>query len=134
MASATYLGGNRHQGVAPIRLNSEFGTTAMGASATRKVRLNVRGIESLALRVKGAVTGTVTLRLHPMLSDAGDDDTQGTRATTGGPTDVTLSDATEALIEYTVKGEEYVEVEIETGGTGDFTLTYMDAFVLPTQI
>lgn len=131
MAKAVALYSDAARGEAPQRLNDEFGLTAMGASAARKVRLNVQGQDSVAVRIKGAVTGTVTLKLHPILADGTEDDAVGARATTGGPTDVALTTNTEAIIEYTIKGERHVEIEVTTAAASDFTVTYLDAFVRP---
>lgn len=131
MATASSFGGDRAQALPVVRLNTAFGTTAMGASATRKVRLYTRGLKSITFRVMGAVTGTVTLDIYPMLQNATDDDTIGTRATTGRPSQVTLTNNTEGIIEYTLKGESYVEVEVATAAASDFTVTHLDAFAIP---
>src|SRR5690348_6455737 len=67
------LGGPAPAGLAPMN-------AALGASATAKLRLRVRGASQVIARAKGAVTGTVTIQLYPMLADALQDDTKGTRS------------------------------------------------------
>ncbi len=57
--------------------------TVFAPSGTAKERIYCAGMQTLAVRVKcSAVTGTLTVALTPMLSDATAQDTVGTAAAT----------------------------------------------------
>lgn len=131
MAEAVNLGGSQ----TPIRLKGALAAgTVILASAAAKERINVRGAQSVTVRYKAAsITGTCTANIHPMLSDAGKDDTNGTRAVTGLPTAVTGAPTTEQVITYTCLGENYVEfaLSMSAGGSDTTTLAYVDVFIKP---
>lgn len=120
---------------APFRL---AGTLAAGTVVTTgtspQERVYTTGFASVTFRYKAAsITGTCTANIHPMLSDAVPDDTVGTRAVTGLPTAVTGAPTTEQVISYTLKGEQYVEIELalSAGGSDTMTLSYVDCFLVP---
>lgn len=116
----------------PYRLKGALAAgETLGQSATKKERIKVSDLASIAARVKpSAITGTLTVELFPMLADAGDDDTTGTRATTGAPTAVTTTTATEVLIEMDLRGEQYVELVLTMSGglTDEATIDYAEIF------
>jgi len=118
----------------PFRLAGALVAGTVAASAHPHERVYVLGMASITFRYKAAsITGTCTSNIHPMLSDAGADDTVGTRAVTGLPTAVTGAPTTEQILTYTLKGERYVEFELSMSATGGDTmaLSYVDVFALP---
>lgn len=97
-------------------------------------RLRVAGLGVLRVRVKpSAIVGTLTLQIYPVLSDGGDVDTTGTRAATNLPTAATVTTAAEMTQDYTLAGEQYVDVvlSLSNGGSDTATLSYVDVFAIP---
>ena len=119
----------------PFRLKGALAAGTVIAKNTHpQERVYTLGMASVTFRYKAAsITGTLTANIHPMLADAGADDTVGTRAVTGLPTAVTDAPTTERTITYTLKGEQYVEFEpsLTNGGSDTCTLSYVDVFWLP---
>ena len=131
---ATAATGSSHH-PAPIRLKGTLAAaTVVATNTSPQERVYTLGFASVTFRYKAAsITGTCTANIHPMLSDATDQDTVGTRAVTGLPTPVTGAPTTEQVITYTLKGEQYVEIELglSSGGSDTMTLSYVDVFLLP---
>lgn len=100
---------------------------------TKKERVYVGGLESVRVRVKlSAIVGTVTATVYPMLSDAGADDTAGTRgAAFAAGTAITTTG--EAVIDITLRGEVYAEVELALSGgvTDAATVDYVEISGVP---
>lgn len=119
----------------PFRLTGTLAAaTVVATNTSPQERVYTLGFASVTFRYKAAsITGTCTANIHPMLSDAGSDDTAGTRAVTGLPTAVTGAPTTEQIITYTLKGEQYVEIELalSSGGSDTMTLSYVDVYLLP---
>lgn len=114
----------------PVRLGGALAAgTAFSPSETNKVRLGVEGLTQVRVRAKlsAAPTGTLTVTVYPMLSDAGADDTAGTRGASLGSAALTTAD--ESVIDVTLRGETYIEVEgVMSAGLGDTaTLAYIEA-------
>lgn len=109
----------------PLRLTGALAAgTAFAASQTKKERVYVGGFQSVRVRVKlsGAPTGTLTVTTYPMLSDAGTDDTVGTRGAAHAA-GTALTTANESVIDIALKGEEYIEIEGVMSSTGGNTAT-----------
>jgi|SRR5882672_6294663 len=114
-------------GVAPF-------TALIGASTNAKVRLRTRGASQIVARAKGTVVGTVTIQLYPMLADALQDDTKGTRSGfrddgTAVPAAVALVSGTEAIVKLALAGVDYVEFEIAVAAASSFDPTAAASFV-----
>jgi len=90
--------------------------TEFASAGTAKERIYTGEMASLALRVKcSAITGTLTVALNPMLSDATKDDTTGTAAgTVPGPVFslVPTLDLDSLLVEREVAEREVAEREV----------------------
>jgi hypothetical protein len=105
---------------------------ASGANAVERIR--VVGLGALRVRAKPAsVTGTLTLQIYPVLSDALDTSSTGTRATTNLPAAASTTSATEVSQDYVLAGEQYVDVRLSVsgGGSDTATLAYVDLFAYP---
>ena len=90
--------------------------TEFASAGTAKERIYTGEMASLALRVKcSAITGTLTVALNPMLSDATKDDTTGTAAgTVPGPVFslVPTLDLDSLLVEREVAEREVAEMDL----------------------
>lgn len=132
MAAAVHLSGPHP---VPFRLTGSLAAaTVVATNTSPEERVYTTGFASVSFRYKAAsITGTCTANIHPMLSDAKDDGSAGTRAVTGLPTAVTAAPTTEQIITYTLKGEAFVEIELalSSGGSDTMTLSYVDVFLLP---
>ena len=131
MAAAVHLSGACP---APFRLTGALAAaTVIAAGAVAYERVYTAGFASVTFRYKAAsITGTCTSNIHPMLSDAKDDGSAGTRSVTGLPTPVTTAPTTEQILTYTLKGESFVEFELSMSSTGGHTVTlsYVDVCLL----
>lgn len=120
---------------APRRLVGALAAAAtIGNNASKKERIRITGLGVVRVRAKAsAVTGTMTLQIHPMLSDATKDDTVGTRATTNLPTAATATGATEITQDFTSGGEMFIEVvlSMSNGGSDTCTLSYVEVYAIP---
>ena len=116
----------------PIRLAGVLAAAVVLAdSSTTKERIQIPGITTLYVLVKlSAITGTLTVNGLPMLSDATNDDTVGTRKTIGPATALTITTTTAQEMSYTCKGEEYFEVEcvVSGGGSDSATIEYIEVY------
>jgi len=102
---------------------------ALGASTTTKVRFNVMGLSNLRIRTKGTVVGTVNLGAVCVGADAkAGDDTTGTQATTGNPTNAVVANNAEQILDIPLKGEEFVDVQIIVSAASSYQATYIDAY------
>lgn len=98
-------------------------TTAIAASNSPEELINVAGYGAISVRGKfSSVTITPTLNIHPMTVDG------ITRLTTGAPTAVDITGNGEFLIEYTLKGELFVEIEVDVGGGEAATVDFIEVF------
>lgn len=134
MAQAVLMMSDAARGEAPHRcVGALVAGATIGNSASKMERFFVQGGDSIAVRAMVNITAgsNVTLDIYPMLSDATHDDTVGTRAVDGIPSSETLTDDTEHLLEYTLKGERYVDVEIACDGSAACTITRVDVYVRP---
>ena len=124
----------------PLRL---VGALAAGVDFTQddvfKERVNVAGASKITVGVKLSdtpVVGTLSIDLHRMLSDATEDDTDGTRSGVGAPSTVTQTAADEEdEIEMALDGEEWVEVELTMSGSAPDVaeLALVDVFLTPRR-
>jgi len=97
----------------------------IGNSEDPEERIFVQGADSISIRCQvTTVTSDPLLALHPI-------GPTGARAVIGAPTPVALSADTEAIIEYTLKGERYVEVEVQCDSGDVCTITHVDVYVRP---
>jgi hypothetical protein len=114
-------------GVAPLN-------AIVPASTNAKVRFRVRGASQVIARVRATIVGTVTMQLYPMLADALQDDTKGTRSGfrddgTAVPAAVALANNTENVVRLALAGVDYVELEIAVAAASTFDPTSAGNFV-----
>jgi len=94
-------------------------TTALLAAASAKEVLPVLGIRKVRVRAK--TSAAATLKVRAVRPDS------ATATVSGNPVDVALAANTENVIEMTLCGEAFIEVEILMG-VGNGTVTYVDVF------
>lgn len=105
--------------------------TVLGNNTTTKVRVRIAAFTTFYVLVKlSARTGTLTVNGYPMLANASDDDTVGTRKTIGLPTALSITSTTAQEMAYTCKGEEYFEIEcvVSNGGSDSATIEYIEVY------
>lgn len=124
----------------PVRLVGALAEdVAFTTDDSFKERINVAGASKITVGVllSGTpVVGTLSIDLHRMLSDATEDDTDGTRSGVGAPTTVDLTNADEEdEIEMALDGEEWVEVELtmSSGGSDVAELAFVEVFLTPRR-
>lgn len=120
---------------APRRLAGALAAgVVIGSAANAFERIRVVGLGTLRVRAKPtSITGTLTLQIYPVLSDALDTSSTGTRAATSLPVAATASSALEVYQDYVLAGEQYVDVKLSMsgGGADTTTLAYVDVFTFP---
>lgn len=115
----------------PTRLGGVLApATALGNNDTNVVRWKIPGGVALVtvLADVSSVVGDPQLTLHPMGSQATDDDADGAaRHGFGEPTAVTLVDGVQK-IEYAPIGEEYLEIQVAADANDTLTVDWVDVF------
>jgi hypothetical protein len=108
----------------------------LAAGSTNKIRLRVRGAQQVLARAKGTIVGAgaVTLQVYPMLADAQQDDTKGTRSGfrddgTAVPAAAALANNVEAVVRLPLNGVDYVEVEIVVAAATTWDPTTAGSFL-----
>lgn len=120
-------------GGGPYRLAGALAAaTVVAATTSAKERLRISGAGTITIRAKlSAVTLTPELQVHPMLADATEDDTVGTRAVTSVPSALAFSDTTEQETDFTSQGEGFIEIEVASAAGESATIDYIDVYVKP---
>jgi hypothetical protein len=96
-------------------------TTAVLASTDPEELLNVAGYQTVHIKGKfSAVTANCVLALHPMTKDG------ETRITAGAPSTVNITAAGQFELDYTLEGEQYVEVEVQAAAGKACTVDWIE--------
>jgi hypothetical protein len=114
----------------PVRLAGALAPGAQTPNTTVKVRVAVGGIATVRAIGKfsnhGAGGGNPTIAIYGLASDAGGDDTVGTRHTKGDPTPVAITGNGLFEIARDMLGEQYVEIEVTVPAASSLTRDWVD--------